>query len=175
MKRFTLLALTAATLLIAPACKKDSVTPTTQGTTSPQSTPTPPAAEQQLADKVWVLTAVSVNPALSTNTGAAVTDLYPYIPACTKDDTEQFVSGGVLKLDEGATKCDANDPQTVTGTWTAAKSGNDTVLHATVNGGTLHLKVLSVSSTQLQVSTQDDVFGIGTGTANTYTLTYAKK
>ena len=178
MQRFTLLALTAAALLVAPSCKKDQVTPQSSVQSLPQPQPQPqpqPTTEQLVTDKLWLITGVTVNPGLSTNTGATVTNLYPYIPACTKDDTQQFVSGGVFKIDEGTSKCDANDPQTTTGTWTAAKSGSDTILKATVNGGTLHLKVLSISDTQLQVSTQDDVFGIGTGTSNTYTLTYSKQ
>ncbi len=164
MKRLTLLACTAASLLLTAACKKDQTTPQ----------PTTPTPEQQLVDKTWVLTGVTVDPGLQTTTGTTVTNIYQFIPACTKDDTQQFLTGGVFKSDEGATKCDPSDPQTVTGSWALAKSGNDTSLTMTVSGTTLHMKVLTLSDTQLQVSTQEDVFGIGT-TANTYTLTYAKK
>lgn len=164
MKHIALLALAAATLLLAPSCKKDQNTPAP-----------PPTTEQQLADKVWLVTAVTASPGLRDGNGNIVTDLYSYIPACTQDDTQQFVTGGVLKVDEGPTKCDASDPQTATGTWSASKSGSDTILTATAAGSTVHLNVLSVNDTQMKVSTQDDIFGLGTGTTTTYTLTYTKK
>ncbi|MBF9141927.1 lipocalin family protein [Hymenobacter properus] len=165
MKRFALLALSAATLL-ATACKKDS-----ENTPAPQ----PKTTEQLLSANVWRMTAITANPGLQTSTGAIVTDIYPFVPNCTKDDTQQFVASGQFKMDEGASKCDTNDPQTTTGTWTSAKSGNDTNVNVTVSGGTLHLKVLEVSDTQLKVVTNDDVFGIGTGTSVAYTLTYTKQ
>jgi len=165
MKRLPLLTLAAAVLLIAPACKKDQ--------TAPQ--PTTPTTEQQLADKTWAMTSATPSPSLQTTNGTTVTDVFPYVPSCTQDDTQQFVSGGVFKADEGATKCDGADPQTVTGTWTSATSGASTTLTVVISGTTLHFKVLSVSDTSLQLSTQDDFFHIGTGTNVTYTLTFKKK
>lgn len=173
MKRFSLLACTAAALLLTAACKKDQLAP--QSTTgTPTSTPTPtPSPDQELTGKTWLMTGATVDPGLQTSNGTTVTNIYPFVPSCTKDDTQQFLTGGVYKSDEGATKCDPQDPQTTTGNWAMAQSGSDTTLKITVNGGTLHLKVVSLTATQLQVTTQDDVFGLGT-TANTYTLTYTK-
>ena len=165
MKRFAILALSAATLL-ATACTKDK-----ENTPQPQ----PKTTEQLLSANVWRMTGLTANPGLQTSTGTTVTDIYPFIPSCTKDDTQQFVAGGQFKMDEGSSKCDGSDPQTTTGTWTAAKSGTDTNVTVNMGGGTLHLKVLEVTDTQLKVSSNDDVFGIGTGNSVTYTMTYAKQ
>jgi hypothetical protein len=161
MKRFTIAALALASLL-ATACKKDS-----------ENTPQPKTTEQLLTAN-WRMTALTSNPGLQTNTGTTVTDIYPFVPSCTKDDIMQFLAGGQFKADEGATKCDGNDPQTLTGTWTSAKSGNDTNVNVTVGSSTLHFKVLEVSDTQLKMMTNDDLLGIGT-TSVAYTATYTKQ
>ncbi len=167
MKCLSLLALTAAAFLVAPGCKKDQV--------SPQ--PTTLTTEQQLADKTWAMTSATVSPSRQTANGTTVNDVFPfpYVPSCRQDDTQQFVTGGVFKVDEGLTKCEATDPQTVTGTWTSATSGANTTVTVVIGDTTLHFNVLSVSDTSLQLDTQDDLFHIGTGTSVTYTLTFKKK
>ncbi|MBF9219825.1 hypothetical protein [Hymenobacter ruricola] len=162
MKRIALFALTAATLLAA-ACTKDK-----------EKAPQPKTPEQLLSANVWHMTALTANPGLQTTGGTTVTDIYPFIPACTKDDTQEFAAGGQFKSDEGASKCDPSDQQTVTGTWSFVKTGNDNGVNVLVNGNQIRFKVLNVTDTQLQMSTADDLFGIGSGTSVTYTLTYTK-
>ena len=163
MKRFAILALSAATLL-ATACSKDK-----------ENTPQPKTTEQLLSANVWHMTALTANPGLQTGTGTTVTDIYPFVPGCTQDDTHQFVAGGQFKSDEGVSKCDPSDAQTVTGTWSFVKTGNDNGVNILLNGNQLRFKVLEVSATQLKMVTNDDVFGVGTGTSVAYTLTYTKQ
>ena len=162
MKRFAITTLALASLL-ATACTKDKETPKPAPTT-----------EQMLSANTWHMTAVTANPGLQSNTGAIVTNIYPFIPSCTKDDTQQFVTGGQFRADEGVSKCDASDPQTVTGNWSTSKSGSDTSVNIVVNGSTLQFKLVSLNDSELKMSTTDDIFGIGTGSDVTYTLTYTK-
>jgi hypothetical protein len=164
MKRFSLLALAAASLL-ATACKKDAETPK----------PAAPTTEQLLSAHTWRMTALTADPGVQLTSGGKVTNIYPFIDDCTTDDTQQFVAGGQFKADEGASKCNPADAQTVTGTWATAKTGNDTNLTITVSGNTLHLKVLELSDAVLKMSTNEDIYDIGTGSTVTYTMTYSKQ
>lgn len=45
--------------------------------------------------------------------------------ACDLDNRFTFSSGGVITLDEGATKCDPADPQTQTGAWNFVNNEED--------------------------------------------------
>ena len=47
---------------------------------------------------------------------------------CTKDDCTSFNSDGKFTFDEGATKCDPNDLQTTTGTYTLSEDGKTLVM-----------------------------------------------
>lgn len=55
-------------------------------------------------------------------------DVSGFVNACYKDNTMTFLANGTGSLDEGATKCNAGDPQTVNFTW-----------NFTNNGGTLNV------------------------------------
>ena len=45
-------------------------------------------------------------------------DHFPTVPACTRDDKYGFRTDGTYELNEGATKCNASDPQVIyNGTW----------------------------------------------------------
>lgn len=59
-----------------------------------------------LTSGTWKISSVTMNGV----------DFSSLIPACEKDNTTRFTST-TYTLDEGATKCDEDDPQTETGTW----------------------------------------------------------
>ncbi|MBS4066079.1 MAG: hypothetical protein KGZ74_16075 [Chitinophagaceae bacterium] len=62
------------------------------------------------------------------NNGAFVDD-FPNWDACDKDDKTIFAANNVATLDEGATKCDPNAPQTQTGTWSFGDNETKLVLN----------------------------------------------
>ena len=49
--------------------------------------------------------------------GSYEIDNYAFFPDCFKDNYFTFHASGILEMNEGPTKCDAADPQTVTGNW----------------------------------------------------------
>lgn len=70
-----------------------------------------------LTQTSWKFSAATVNGNDASN----------YIDACQKDNIYTFVSNGSGNVDEGPTKCNSGDPQTIPFTWNLAT--NETVLH----------------------------------------------
>lgn len=65
------------------------------------------------------------------------------------DDTYTFSTDGSYTFDEGSTKEEPTDPQTVTGTWEFAE--NETVIKLNAGGLTLNQEILELNSTTLKV------------------------
>ncbi|HMQ47648.1 MAG TPA: DUF5004 domain-containing protein [Saprospiraceae bacterium] len=86
---------------------------------------------QLLTNGSWKLTTMTVEPAIDWF-GTPVTNVYLQLPTCVKDDLTIFKSNGIINYDEGASKCNPNDPQTTTGTWTF--NTDQTILSITTNG-----------------------------------------
>jgi hypothetical protein len=108
----------------------------------------------------WHVTAYTVDPALDWDgNGSVETNVYAIMDECIKDDHTTFHSDGSGELDEGATKCDDGDPQTVPLTWVFSQ--NETQL--TVQG----VKYLIETLTETQLVIKD----IETISAVTYTHT----
>ncbi|MCY7310903.1 MAG: hypothetical protein LH619_09000, partial [Chitinophagaceae bacterium] len=90
------------------------------------------------------------------------------IPACQKDNITSFIAGGSGSGDEGATKCNAADPQTVSFTW-SFQSGETmlTTSSPLIPGGTSGSStstIVSLTETQLVLS-QPYTIGAVTKTA----------
>ncbi|MFT3705462.1 MAG: DUF5004 domain-containing protein [Agriterribacter sp.] len=79
--------------------------------------------------------------------GSTRTDLMPTMEACEKDNTYTFKTDNTVIFDEGATKCDDDDDQTDTGTWSLTENETKLIL----NGETSSL--LSLTGSELKVST----------------------
>jgi hypothetical protein len=118
-----------------------------------------------LVGKNWKLSALTVDPAIDFF-GVQISDLYAQFETCDKDDILTFEAGGTLTFDEGASKCDSSEPQTIAGTW--AFNTDETIL--TVDG--IDWKIKSISGSKLVVSYEEDL--LGTGVKNTITGTYTK-
>ena len=101
-----------ATLLIFGACsKKDDDNP-------PEKTKT-----ELLTAGFWKVTAMTVDPGINFG-GTIITDFYAQMLDCQKDDLTKFETNGKITDDEGATKCDPNDPQTTNnGSWVLSADG----------------------------------------------------
>lgn len=71
-----------------------------------------------LKDKYWLVIADS-----TVSSTGSVENNYNLLPDCEKDDLVQFKSNKTIVMDEGATKCNASDPQTMTiGAWALNES-----------------------------------------------------
>ena len=66
----------------------------------------------------WKITAFTSNPAVDWDgDGDTETDIYGSMEACEKDNITTFKSDGTAQDDEGATKCDSDDPQITSFEW----------------------------------------------------------
>ena len=151
-KFFVLLMLVGIELVI-PSCKK--------------SDPAPPDPAKILEGNSWRGTALTVTPALY-----GETDLYAFYEPCEKDDFLKFNASNILIHDNGATKCDASDPQTTPGTWSYNNSSK--ILHINLSDGNITvdkdyiLKEINDNSFKTELSIPDN------GVTYAYTFTYQK-
>ncbi len=105
MRKLTLLFLAFSMAALISSCKKDD-----------DNTPAPTnnsggnnlTKTEMLTAKKWKITALTVGGQ----------DFFTLFDDCDKDDTHEFKTDGTYINDEGATKCDPSDPQTIsTSNW----------------------------------------------------------
>ena len=106
----------------------------------------------------WTLTKAVYSPDYN-----GVTDVYQFMEDCDKDNTMKFNTDKTVVLDEGAVKCDADDPQTENGTW--AFSSDETKIVA----GDNELEISTLTETMLEVKMPTVEAGV------TYVLTMTYK
>jgi hypothetical protein len=133
------------------SCKKDE--------SSPPATITKTTI---LAEQSWKFNNAGLDPDKNGSIDADVSD---QIPACLKDNTVSFSSNGNGIVDEGTTKCNTTDPQTVPFTWSF--TSNETLIN--INGNAIagkggQYKVVALSSTQLSLSKDTTVAPLGATT-----------
>lgn len=79
--------------------------------------PDNPVNPATLAGK-WRMEGNMSDRSIEIENGSTITDLYSIMQDCQKDNFYQFNDVGTYSVDEGLTKCDANDPQIlISGTW----------------------------------------------------------
>jgi hypothetical protein len=117
----------------------------------------------KLTGKNWKITALTVDPPLA----GGITDVYAQIPSCSQDDLTKFTTPSAVTFDEGATKCNASDPQTTTGSW--AWNSDETILSITDDSGTTDsYTILSLSSSEMKAKFTDNSSGV----VETFTVTF---
>ncbi|TNE64686.1 MAG: DUF5004 domain-containing protein [Bacteroidetes bacterium] len=121
-----------------------------------------------LTNGQWQLTSLTVDPALDFF-GTPVTNIYAQMPTCVKDDLAIFNTNGTVNFDEGASKCELNDPQTTTGTWVL--NTTQTILSITTDGETESWNISSLTSNAFNVQYQETLDGI----TYTFSGTFTKK
>jgi len=75
------------------------------------------------------------------------------LQACQKDNVYTFISAGTGNEDEGPSKCNSGDPQTIPFTWNFTT--NETVLHVSTSffsGASNDFTIMTLSETQLVVT-----------------------
>lgn len=107
MKVISLLVLLQV-LFVLSSCTKDDDTGSTTNTTPTGGGSTSPTKTQLLTAHKWVPTALTFDN----------NDAWGLVDDCEKDNFLEFKTNGSYKEDEGATKCDPNDPQIINNsTW----------------------------------------------------------
>ena len=128
--------LTKGIILVAIAafafasCKDNSSTDTT---------PTVKTKTDLITAGSWVTSDVLING----------TSIWVLADACSKDDFMTFKTNGTVITDEGATKCDAADPQTTTANWSFSSDEKK----VTIDGDMGDL--VTLNETDMVVSMQD--------------------
>ena len=78
------------------------------------------------------------------------TDVSGFVNACYKDNVMTFLANGNGTLDEGASKCNGSDPQTVNFTWNFTNNGATLNVTAGIFAGQSGaFKVISLNETQM--------------------------
>lgn len=66
----------------------------------------------------WKISAMTLTPGSDWDMDGDIdTDLYSLLDACDKDDYLVFSTNGSVEYNEGATKCDQDDPQSESDSW----------------------------------------------------------
>lgn len=136
---FSLVSFFVASLFLFSSCSKDS------------DNPTPKSKTELISQGSWKFQSATVGGA----------DASSMIQACQKDNVIVFAAAGTGTASEGATKCNAGDPDTVPFTWNFLNS--ETTLHISTvlfAAGSNDFSLVAVSETNLVVS-QGFTFGGG--------------
>jgi len=122
-----ILASLAFSMLLLSSCDKKSTTP-------------PKTKTQLLTQASWKFKSATVS-------GADASSL---IQACQKDNILIFISGGTGNVNEGASKCNSGDPDTVPFTWSF--NSGETVITVSIqlfSGGSNDLTLSKLTETSL--------------------------
>jgi hypothetical protein len=111
--------------------------------------PTPPTKSELVTGKNWMTTGLSVEPAIDIDgNGTQENNLIPFITACNLDDFWDLNTDGTFTLEEGASKCDPNDPSVIaSGDWLWNSDQTRIIFEA--SGDNEERKVISVSATEM--------------------------
>ncbi|MEO5948702.1 MAG: hypothetical protein ABIP79_17940 [Chitinophagaceae bacterium] len=124
---FTLASSFFLALVILSSCQKDVDTPDTKTKT------------ELLSQGTWKYKSATVS-------GSAYS-----IPACQQDNIYTFLATKMGSMDEGATKCNINDPSPVPFTW-SFESGETSILFSVPLFGANSVTLVSISQTELVLS-----------------------
>ena len=103
MKNLSSILVVFLVLTVFISCKKENKIPT---------------KTELITANSWKMSAMKSNPAIMVSSlPFGVTDIYPFLPECVKDNYIDFYSDGKLISYEGTLKCDSASADTYLGTW----------------------------------------------------------
>jgi hypothetical protein len=141
-----LVALSLTSTILLTNCKKEEKEP--EPTPAPAPAPAPAQTNtQKITGKAWKMTAMTVDPGMPSN-GTIVTDLFPQVDACDKDDLTTLKADGTFTEDQGSHKCVATDPQVSSGTW--VWNSNETIITMTQGGVSSNIEIVSNDGSTLK-------------------------
>ncbi len=83
-------------------------------------------------------------------------DYHAQLENCSKDDYTLFATNGTVTFDEGATKCDAADPQSTSGTWKFIENETKLVFSEMGFSDTVNIGTLNETTLKLNYSFTED-------------------
>lgn len=134
--------------------------------------PPPTSAELLLGN--WGITADTWSPAYDLfGNGQKITDAYALMEACERDNIFIFKASNIGELNEGATKCDPTDPQTVPFTYLLKNNNTQLNISISEQGITIGLDfgILQLDATTLKLTTST----VENGVTYTNTQTFVRK
>lgn len=142
-------------VILFVSCSKDD-----DATSTTAKTPT-----ELLTSSKWVVSALTSSAPINyTGNGTLITNLYAASPSCSKDDSFLFQTGGVMVLNNEATKCSASDPQTQNLAWQFQNNQQEIIID-----GDLFL-ILELSETTFTV--KDKTAQTTSGVSHFNTITF---
>jgi hypothetical protein len=160
MKKMILTAIGASLLFVA--CKKDDSLPDPNNNNNNNNT------NATLTTGSWKMvssTSVIEYPAPA---GTQTVDLFALMQSCVQDNLYIFKTDNTTMSDEGATKCNASDPQQKTaGTW--ALINNNTKLQITENSTSITADILTLNNSVLEIRYVTTYGSINSTTTTKYT------
>lgn len=150
LKTIILIAISGSFLMVS-SCKKDDDDPVNK--------------KAILTANSWKLSGMTIDPAIDFF-GIQISDIYNgFMDDCAKDDLMIFNEDGSYTGDEGATKCDPDDPQiTEEGTWVF--NADETQLITTDADTSYTFTIVTLSSSKLKMTSTEEE----DGTVYTYTV-----
>lgn len=132
----------------------------------------PKTKTELLTTGSWKFTAFTVDPPYPIfddqgNIIGTSDDVLGNMDDCSVNDIHSFKTDNTFTFDEGATKCDPADPQTISGTWLFKT--DETVLSITQDGYTQDNIILELTESVLKVKYTE----VSASTNYTYTLTFS--
>ncbi|MDQ3394765.1 MAG: hypothetical protein M3512_11725 [Bacteroidota bacterium] len=113
----------------------------------------PVSVAELISGRQWITTALTINPGYQFKEGGDyVTDLYGFYSeedkVCIIDNLRFFNIKGTYTFEDGATKCNAANPQVFeTGNWVL--SSDETTLVTSVSGNIFNYDIISLDATTL--------------------------
>lgn len=123
---------------------------------------------EYLTASPWKQVGITVSPGISVG-GTTLTDLWPLMPACMKDDTRKFNTDKSGFEDAGATKCDPADAQTTQFTWSLISGESKLVTFMDGTYDTTNIQ--SIDANTFKAIQTVDGSEIGGTAGSPYTLT----
>lgn len=148
-------------LLSLASCQKDN-----DDSSQTQTTKT-----DLLTANTWKISAIAISPNFYDATLQQTFEQHPYFTDCLKDNTIRFSKDGIANSDEGATKCEIDDPQTTEDKW----EFDDNKSHLILNPGSSETKftIETIDKDQM-IFTLTDEADLGDGVVRELTYTFEK-
>lgn len=133
------------------ACKKDDEDNNNNVGNSASKT-------QLLTSGNWKQTSDYINPAVDADgDGDKENELFDFFEPCSKDDLLIFAANGTVTFDEGASKCNSDDPQIIDqSTWKFIDNETKVVIGTGAYADTVQLTELSSTILKLNFSYKED-------------------
>ena len=116
----------------------------------------------------WQLKSLTCDPAIDWF-GTTVTNVFAQLPACIKDDLVIIQNNNTYLEDEGTSKCQNSDPQTVSGTW--ALNPAQTILSVSRDGDTESWSLSNLGKSEFTAEYEIEDGGV----TYTFKAVYVKK